>query len=114
MAAVRRQSNNENTESVDRGAGPQTVIQFNITLLFVKQVYLLLRYGYMCQHIKKPSTDHPCEKMQMAQNSIYNRVSISNQPDVTLLSFLFWQLYMFRAFFAHLQDLMYCMDSRWL
>jgi hypothetical protein len=41
-------------------------------------------------------------------------VSISNQLDVTLLSFLFWQLYMFRAFFAHLQELIYCMGSRWL
>jgi hypothetical protein len=41
--------------------------------------------------------------------------SISNRLDVTLLSFfLFWQLYMFQAFFAHLQELIYCMGSRWL
>jgi hypothetical protein len=41
-------------------------------------------------------------------------IPISNQLDVTLLSFLFWQLYMFRAFFAHLQESIYCMGSRWL
>jgi hypothetical protein len=31
-------------------------------------------------------------------------ISVSNQLDVTLLSFLFCQLYIFRAFFAHLQE----------
>jgi hypothetical protein len=41
-------------------------------------------------------------------------ISISNQLDVTLLSFLFRQLYMFRAFFANLRELIYCMGNRWL
>jgi hypothetical protein len=31
-------------------------------------------------------------------------ISIGNQLDVTFLSFLIWQLCVFRAFFAHLQE----------
>jgi hypothetical protein len=42
-------------------------------------------------------------------------IYISNQLDVTFSFFtLFLQLYMFRAFLAHIQELICCIGSYWL
>jgi hypothetical protein len=44
-------------------------------------------------------------------------LDISNQLDVTFIKFfrtLFLQLYMFRAFLVHLQELVCCIGSCWL
>jgi hypothetical protein len=38
---------------------------------------------------------------------------ISNQRDVTVSRFLFWKLYMFRAFLAHHRESLNCIGSRW-
>jgi hypothetical protein len=50
------------------------VIQIDTTLLFVKQICLILQYGYVCQLKIKPWAGHLCEKMHMALKSPYNKV----------------------------------------